>query len=114
MSGTIIVGIILSITFLVSFSEWFYHLVVGVNELIPYGYGFYFNIFKFSAGGLSFMALVFWTLSMVYECPKPNREGIFEYMDCRVYYQAKARSQGLTQPFLDGTNEIDQESANES
>lgn len=102
MSGVTIVGVILAVVFLVSFSEWFYHLVKGANELIPSGYGFYFNVFKFMAGGLSFMAVVFWSLSMVYECPKPNREGIFEYMDCRVYYQAKARTQGLFPAGQDG------------
>lgn len=108
MTSTIALGVILALVFLVSFTEWFYHLIVGVNQLIPSGYGFYFNVAKFTAGGVSFMAMVFWSLSMVYECPKETREGIFTYLDCTVYDKMAARTGLATQQFPNTFNEVNQ------
>jgi hypothetical protein len=95
MVGTVIVGVFLALMFLVSFSEWFFHLAVGVEELMPSGLDYYSRLAKWGLVGLLFMAMVFWILSMVYECPKgEKREGIFGYMDCTVYWEVRARSEG--------------------
>jgi len=110
MAGTIIVGVILALMFLVAFSEWFFHLASGVNELIPSGFQFYTRLFRWILMAFLFMAMVFWTLSMVYECPRGNkRKGVFALMDCTVYWEIRARLVGVPASTLqEGLNSTDE------
>ena len=113
MAGTIIVGVILALMFLVAFSEWFFHLTSSVNQLIPSGFGFYSRLIKWSLGGLFFMAMVFWVLSMAYECPKGDRrEGAFTVMDCTVYWEVRGLIAGssaaaIKEQVIDGSDQFD-------
>ena len=96
MAGSVFFGVILAIMFLAAFSEWFVHLVMGVYELIPSGYQFYSQIVSWLIISVVFMAVVFFTLAVVYECPKgEKREGVFALMDCSVYWRLREGWGGL-------------------
>lgn len=113
MTGTIIVGVILALMFLVAFSEWFFHLATGVNELIPSGFNYYFRLAKWIGGAALLMTMVFVSLSVVYECPKGgDREGLFALIDCTAYWEVRGRMVGvsgstLEQEVLDSRNQFD-------
>jgi len=87
MNWVIIVGVLIGLMFLVAFSSWFYHVVVGINALIIEDVFVGYRIFGWGIGALVFMAMIFWLNALVAECPTPEseREGIFVYLDCRVY-----------------------------
>lgn len=87
MNWTVVVGIIIAIMFLTSFTEWFYHLIAGTNALIAEDSFVGYSIFRFGLSGMLFIVGMFWILAMFYECPTPeeDREGVFVYMDCSLY-----------------------------
>lgn len=96
MAGSVFLGVVLAIMFLAAFSEWFVHLATGVYELIPSGYQFYSQIVSWLVISAVFMAVVFFILAVVYECPRgEKREGVFALMDCSVYWQIREKWGGL-------------------
>mgnify|MGYP001559088882 FL=1 len=98
MTGTIVVGVILSLMFLVSFTEWFYHIAAGVNEVIPSGALFYPSLIRMVVFSVLFIGIVLLVLSLAYECPKGDdeREGFFAYLDCTLYWQIRAKMAGVS------------------
>lgn len=90
MQMPVLVGIIVSIIFLVSFSGWFYHLAEGWGEIVIDDV--YFRYRMLGASLLSFVVIVstFFGMAIVTECPNKEREGVFENLRCEEYLQLKA------------------------
>lgn len=110
MIGTVIVGVIISLMFLVSFSEWFYHLVIGIDELLVKDLYIYYRISLWVGGGILFMAIVFWSLAMVKECPMMReKEGVFKYLNCSAYWQVRSRFEGVSSETIQERILIEQE-----
>lgn len=96
MNWVIITGIIIALMFLAAFTNWFYHLLAGTSALIVKDIYFGYRIFGWGFFAILIMAGVFWTNAMIQECPTPpeDREGVFVYLDCRVYTWAKTTTLG--------------------
>lgn len=92
MTGTIVVGVVIALMFLVSFTQWFYHLAVGLDNIIVRDVYASYRIGGWILGGVVFVAGVFWVLSLVNECPTVDeeKEGIFAYLNCDVYWEGKS------------------------
>lgn len=92
MTGTIVVGVIITLMFLVSFTEWFYHVVVGFNEVALRDIFFSYRIAAWVIAGVTFMGGTFWTLALTNECPllEKERPGVFKYMNCDVYWEMRS------------------------
>lgn len=96
MTGAVVVGVIIAVMFLVSFTEWFYHLALGLNEAVVRDVFWAYRIGTWVVGGLLFMGAVFWVLALNTECPllEKDKPGIFKYMDCDVYWQVRGVIEG--------------------
>lgn len=92
MSGTVIVGVIIALMFIVSFSQWFYHLLAGFDAIVLHDIFFWYRAVSWGIGALFFMASAFWMIALTQECPttKEPRVGIFRYLNCDFYYSARA------------------------
>ena len=77
MEMPVIVGVIITVAFLVSFSEWFYTLCKGISVVVLDDIFYVYRIIGMSLVSLLFMIGVFAAIAIVKECPNENREGIF-------------------------------------
>ncbi len=84
------VGIIVSIIFLVAFSEWFYHLAIGWGQIVIDDVYFKYRIIGVSVFSIAVITSTFFTMALVTECPKENREGAFARLRCEEYLKIKA------------------------
>ncbi len=100
MSWTVVTGIIIALMFLVSFSQWFYELISGLNGIIVEDIYVVYRTIAWGLGSILFMGAVFWILAIVKECPdlSGERPGIFAYMDCRLYWQGRKLVTGQSIP----------------
>ncbi len=101
MTGSIILGVLVALMFLVSFTEWFYHIVVGLDIVLIRDLYTAYRASGWVVGGLAFMAGIFWMLATVNECPGEGpKVGIFKYLNCGPYLQARGflLEKGLIQP----------------
>lgn len=95
MIATIIVGVLIALMFLVSFSEWFYHVAAGIDSLLVKDLYVYYRLSLWIGGSLLFMAIVFWTLAMVKECPTlSEKKGVFRYLNCQAYWEVRGSLEG--------------------
>lgn len=95
MQMPVIVGIILAIIFLVAFSEWFYHLVVGWKELVLDDVYFKYRIVGVSIFSMIVISSTFFGMAMITECPNQEREGVFTKLRCDEYLRIKAGTEKI-------------------
>lgn len=81
----VVVGIIVTVIFLVAFSEWFYHLVVGWGEFVLDDVYFRYRIAGVSLLSILVMSGTFYGMALVNECPNEVREGLFARLNCKEY-----------------------------
>lgn len=86
----IIVGIILSIIFLIAFSEWAYHMVTGWGELVLDDVYFRYRIIGVSLFSIILISATFYVMALVNECPNEEREGLMAGLQCEEYFKIKA------------------------
>ncbi|OGD79045.1 hypothetical protein A2368_00690 [Candidatus Collierbacteria bacterium RIFOXYB1_FULL_49_13] len=101
MNGTIILGVLVSLMFLVGFSQWFYVLALSMNEVIERDIFFRTRVFKWLGGSILFMFLMFWVIAYLSECRRPEQiSGIFRILDCRPYTKIRTalEESGLVAP----------------
>ncbi len=98
MQMPIIVGIIVGIAFLVGVSEWLYGAVRGIKNTVPEGVHYTKRIIRAVLISIILMALVFWGIALVSECPNPERirEKAFARLRCDEYLKVKT----LTKKFF--------------
>ena len=94
----VIVGLVLSVIFLIVFSEWFYYTFVGWKEIVLDDKLYRIRI----AGATLFSFLVFFAsfIGMAYatKCPDEERTGIFERLNCEEYQKLKLGTELFFQP----------------
>lgn len=98
MQMPIVVGIILAVMALVTFSGWFYEYATGMRELVLDDKLFNLRISLATLFSMLFMVAVFWVIATVNECPNQTREGIFAGLKCEGYLKIKASADNLFKP----------------
>jgi|CXWL01.1.fsa_nt_gi hypothetical protein len=98
MQMPVVVGIILSVMFLVTLSGWFYNFATGMREAVLDDKFFNLRIVWASLVSVAFFVGVFFIISIVNECPNEKREGIFAGLNCEEYSKLKASTNLLFKP----------------
>lgn len=98
MQMPVIVGVILAIMALVTFSGWFYEYATGVRELVLDDRFFNYRIAATTVVSMLFMVAVFFAIATINECPNQVRGGIFAGLKCESYLKIKASANELFQP----------------
>lgn len=86
----VIVGIVVAVIFLIAFSEWFYHLIIGWKNYVLDDEYFKYRIAGVSLLSVLVMSGVFYGVALVNECPNETREGIFAKLNCEQYSKITA------------------------
>ena len=95
MQMPVVVGIIVALIFLIAFSEWFYHLVIGWNEFVLDDMYFKYRMIGVSLLSIVIMSGTFYGLALFYECPNEDREGVFAKLNCEDYAKIKAGTEKI-------------------
>ena len=98
MQMPVIVGVIIAIMFLVTFSGWFYNYALGMQELVLDDKFFTYRVAAASLASTVFFVMVFFVISIVNQCPNQERVGIFAGLKCEQYLKLKASADNLFQP----------------
>jgi hypothetical protein len=85
MQMPIVVGVVVAIIFLIAFSEWFYHLIVGWEEFVLDDVYFRYRIAAVSLLSIVVMSSTFYGMALINECPNENRVGLFAKLNCEQY-----------------------------
>lgn len=94
----VVVGIIVAVIFLVAFSEWFFHLVVGWGEYVLDDVYFRYRIAGVTLLSIMVMSGTFYGMALVNECPNEVREGLFAKLNCEEYSKIKVGTEKLFFP----------------
>lgn len=97
MEMPVLVGVVLAIVLLISFSEWFYALVGGLKGLVLDDALYTYRIIGVSLMSIIFMVGIFWIIATINECPNEEKEGIFAGIKCEEYLSIKAATEGFFQ-----------------
>lgn len=98
MQMPVIVGVLLAIMFLVTFSGWFFEYASGLHELVLDDMFFSYRIIAACLISIVILVAAFWGISLINECPRTTREGIFAGLNCSGYLKLKASADALFQP----------------
>lgn len=98
MQMPVVVGVIIAVMALVTFSGWFYGFATGMHELILDDKFFNYRVFAVTSSSILFMVAVFWVIATVNECPNQSREGLFAGLKCDSYLKIRASADNLFQP----------------
>ncbi|MEK7525245.1 MAG: hypothetical protein AAB548_02640 [Patescibacteria group bacterium] len=105
MQMPVIVGVIIAVMFLVTFSGWFYNYALGMVELVLDDKFFSYRIVAASLVSAVFFGLVFFVISIVNQCPNQERVGLFAGLKCEQYLKLKASADNLFQPKNEAVNQ---------
>lgn len=105
MQMPVVVGLLITVMFLFTFSGWFYELATGMQALVLDDQFFAYRIFFASLASIAFMVLVFFLIATVNECPNQQREGIFAGFKCEGYLQLKASADDFFKPKNEPVNQ---------
>lgn len=95
MEMPVMVGLLLALMFLVSFSSWFYNLVSGTRQLVLDDEFFGWRIAGTTIASLAFMVVMFIGIATVSECKNEKREGIFSSLRCEEYQVLRSSFESL-------------------
>ena len=97
MSMPVIVSLILTLAFLVSFSQWFYNLFKGWKEVILDDMFMIYRIIGATILSFGIMFAGFWVIATVNECKEieVEREGIFKQLNCKEYWEIRTGTEDL-------------------
>ena len=98
MQMPVVVGVIVAVIFLVAFSEWFFHLVVGWGEFVLDDVYFRYRIAGVTLLSIMIMSGTFYGMALVNECPNENREGVFAKLNCKEYQKIMVGTEKLFFP----------------
>ena len=94
----VIVGVILAVMFLVTFSGWFFEYASGLHELVLDDRFYTYRIVGASLVSIVLFITAFYGISLINQCPKQERSGIFAGLRCETYLSLKAGTDHLFQP----------------
>lgn len=92
MQMPVIVGVVLSIIFLVVFSEWFYHMFIGWREVVIDDKVYSLRIIAASAFSMILFFVSFLGMAYATKCPSEERVGVFERLNCTEYNKIKVQA----------------------
>lgn len=92
MQMPVVVGVLVAIIFMISFSEWFYHTFVSWREVIVDDRLFKFRVFGATLFSLFIISISFVGAAYISKCPQTDREGIFERLKCDEYQKIKIKA----------------------
>lgn len=95
MQMPVVVGIIVSVIFLIAFSEWFYHLISGWGEFVLDDVYFGYRIAGVSLLSILVMSATFYGMALINECPNEKRVGFFAGLNCEQYSKIKTGTEKL-------------------
>ena len=89
----VVVGVIVALVFIFSFSGWFYNLIAGWGEFVLDDAFFKYRIISACLISLVLVTGTFLGLAYAYECPNEEREGIFASLNCDDFRRIKASAE---------------------
>ena len=89
----VVVGVIVALVFIISFSGWFYNLIAGWGEFVLDDAFFKYRIISACLISLVLVTGTFLGLAYAYECPNEEREGIFASLNCDDFRRIKASAE---------------------
>lgn len=97
MSMPVIVGLLLTVMFLISFSQWFYNLFKGWREVIVDDMFLIYRVVGATILSIGIMFAGFWVIATVNECKEigVEREGIFKQLNCKEYWEIRTGAENL-------------------
>lgn len=98
MQMPVVIGVIIAVMALVTFSGWFYGYTGGMQELVLDDKLFNYRIALATISSIAFMVAMFWVIATVNECPNQTREGVFAGLKCDDYLKIKTSADNLFQP----------------
>lgn len=98
MQMPVVVGVLMAVMALVTFSGWFYGYSTGMHELVLDDRFFNYRIALATISSIAFMVAMFWVIATVNECPNQTREGLFAGLKCDGYLKIKTSADNLFQP----------------
>lgn len=107
MQMPVIVGVLVALIFLVAFSEWFYHMIIGWNELVIDDVYFRYRIVGVSLFSFFIMGSTFFIMALVNECPNKQREGIFAGLRCDEYNKIRTTTERFFPKSSDDTTTLE-------
>lgn len=102
----VVVGVIVAIIFLVAFSEWFYHMVKGWNEMVLDDDYFKYRIVGVTLFSFLVIGTTFLGMALINECPNQTTEGLFANLRCDEYLKIKTGTEMLFQGKDSSTQEL--------
>ena len=91
----VIVGVIVAVILLISFSGWFYHLVEGWNEIVLDDVYFWYRIAGATFFSIVIMSVTFLGLAYTNECPNENKTALAAHLNCEAYASIKTSAEGV-------------------
>lgn len=98
MQTPIVVGVIVAVIFLVAFSQWFYHLIIGWQDFVLDDVYFKYRIAGVSLLSIILMSGTFYGIALINECPNEERQGVFAILNCEEYSKIKVEAENLLSP----------------
>jgi len=97
MSMPVTVGLLLTVMFLISFSQWFYNLFKGWREVIIDDMFLIYRVVGATIFSIGIMFAGFWVIATVNECKEieVEREGIFKQLNCKEYWEIRTGAESL-------------------
>lgn len=97
MSMPVVVGLLLTVMFLISFSQWFYNLFKGWRELVIDDMFLIYRVIGATILSFSIMFAGFWIIATVNECKEieVEKEGIFKQLNCKEYWEIRTGAESL-------------------
>jgi len=97
MSMPVVVGLLLTVMFVISFSQWFYNLFKGWREVIIDDMFLIYRVVGATILSIGIMFAGFWVIATVNECKEieVEREGIFKQLNCKEYWEIRTGAESL-------------------
>ncbi len=89
----VVVGVIIAIILLVTFSGWFYHLSSGWSQILVDDAYFKYRIFAATALSGLVVTATFFGLAYAIDCPAGDDGGAFKGMNCQQYLKIKTSAE---------------------
>lgn len=103
-----VIGLIIAVMFLITFTGWFVSLAAGLKEFVLDDVFFFYRIFGAGAASILVVVGAFIVIATIKECPNQNREGLFAGLKCDSYLKLRASTDNFLKPTQTAENNIGQ------
>ncbi len=98
MQMPVLVGVIVAVILLVSFSGWFYNLFQGWKEYVLDDAFFWYRVGAATVFSITLMTLTFFGMAYAYECPGVENDGsssLSEKLNCPAFKKLKTSAEDI-------------------